>query len=399
MDSGNGGINTARPLSFGPSFLDNRLVSGTNPIHREGFSRQTARCDERSAMELHKPTVQRASFYLMLTLTTVAFSLLLLPFYTAILWAIILAIVFHPVQKFLLRRLNGRHNAAAVLSVLMCVCLVILPLVVILASIVQESTSLYQQVSSEEFDLRGRIDSILSALPSFIERWTPIKLGDFPDLKDKFSEAVMQTSQSMAGRVVNIGETTLNFVVGAGVLLYLLFFLFRDGEKLVGTIRRAMPLSDGHSAKLLEKFTSVINATVRGNIIIAIIQGTIGGVTFWMLGIEAALLWGVVMTFCSMLPAVGAALVWAPAALFFMVTGAWLKAVVLVLVGVLIIGLIDNLLRPPLVGKNAKLPDYVVLISTVGGMALFGINGFIIGPLIAALFISAWSLFEKEPDL
>jgi len=106
-----------------------------------------------------------------------------------------------------------------------------------------------------------------------------------------------------------------------------------------------------------------------------------------------------VMTFCSMLPAVGAAIVWGPAALFFMFTGAWLKAFVLVLVGVLIIGLIDNLLRPPLVGKNAKLPDYVVLISTVGGMALFGLNGFIVGPLIAAFFISAWSLFAREPDL
>lgn len=350
-------------------------------------------------MEPHKPTVQRAAFYLMLVLTTVAFGLLLLPFYTAILWAVILAIVFHPAQQFLVRRLKGREGLAALLSVLMCVCLVIVPAVLILASIVQESSSLYRQLSSEEFGLRGRIDSIVSALPSFIEEWTPIELGSFPDLREKFSGAVLQASQSMAGRVVNIGETTLGFFIGSGVLLYLLFFLFRDGERLVAKIKSAMPLSDDHSAKLLEKFTSVINATVRGNIIIAIIQGTIGGVTFWMLGIEAALLWGVVMTFFSMLPAVGAAIVWAPAALFFMFTGAWVKAVILVLVGLLIIGLIDNLLRPPLVGKNAKLPDYVVLVSTVGGMALFGINGFIIGPLIAALFISAWSLFEKEPDL
>jgi len=350
-------------------------------------------------MEPHKPTVQRASFYLMLALTTAAFGLLLLPFYTAILWAVILAIVFHPVQQFLVRRLKGREGAAALLSVLMCVCLVIVPAVLILASIAQESSSLYRQLSSEEFGLRGRIESIISALPGFIEAWTPFELGSFPDLRQKFSGAVLQAGQSMAGRVVNIGETTLSFFIGSGVLLYLLFFLFRDGERLVAKIKSAMPLSEDHSAKLLEKFTSVINATVRGNIIIAIIQGTIGGVTFWMLGIEAALLWGVVMTFFSMLPAVGAAIVWAPAALFLMFTGAWLKAVILVLVGLLIIGLIDNLLRPPLVGKNAKLPDYVVLVSTVGGMALFGINGFIIGPLIAALFISAWSLFEKEPDL
>ncbi|AKI00351.1 putative permease [Hoeflea sp. IMCC20628] len=334
----------------------------------------------------------------MLALTTVAFCVLLLPFYTAILWAIILAIIFHPVQKYLVRRLNGRPGAAALLNVLMCVCLVIVPVVIILASIAQEGTSLYQQVSSEEFNLRGRVEQFTSALPSFIERWTPIELGNFPDLKGKFSEGILQTSQSMAGHLVNAGETTLNFFIGSGIMLYLLFFLFRDGECLVAKIKRAMPLSDEYSSQFLEKFTSVINATVRGNIIIAVIQGTIGGVTFWALGIEAALLWGVVMTFFSMLPAVGAALIWGPAALVLIFSGAWLKGVILILVGTLIIGLIDNLLRPPLVGKESKLPDYMVLISTIGGMALFGINGFIVGPLIAAMFISAWSLFAHEPE-
>jgi len=349
-------------------------------------------------MEPHKISIQRASFYLILVLTTVAFSILLLPFYTAILWAVILAIVFHPVQLFLVRRLNGRQGLAALLSVLMCICLVIIPVVVILASIAQESAGLYQQVTSEEFDLRGRVEQIASAVPSFIERWTPIKLGNFPDLREKFSAGIVQASQSVAGRLVNAGETTLTFFIGSGVMLYLLFFLFRDGEKQVAKIQRAMPLSDDYSRQFLEKFTSVINATVRGNVIIAIIQGTIGGVTFWALGIEAALLWGVVMTLFSMLPAVGAAIVWAPAALVLMFSGAWLKAVILVFVGLLIIGLIDNLLRPPLVGKDAKLPDYVVLVSTVGGMALIGINGFVVGPLIAALFISAWSLFASEPE-
>lgn len=348
-------------------------------------------------MEPHKISVQRTSFYLLLALTTVAFSLLLFPFYTAILWAIILAIIFHPVQQILVRRLNGRQGAAALLSVLVCTCLVIVPVVIILASIAQEGTSLYKQVSSEEFDLRGRVEYIASALPSFIERWATIDMGSFPDLRNKFSDAILQASQLMAGHVVNAGETTLNFFIGSGVMLYLLFFLFRDGERLVAKIKRAMPLSDNYSSQFLEKFTSVINATVRGNIIIAVIQGTIGGVTFWALGIEAALLWGVVMTFFSMLPAVGAAFVWAPAALFFLFSGAWLKGVILILVGLLIIGLIDNLLRPPLVGKESKLPDYVVLISTIGGMALFGINGFIVGPLIAAMFISAWSLFASAP--
>lgn len=130
--------------------------------------------------------------------------------------------------------------------------------------------------------------------------------------------------------------------------------------------------------------------------IIAITQGLIGGLSFWALGIEAALLWGVVMTFLSMLPAIGAAIVWVPAAIWLFLIGAWIKGILMVVIGAFVIGLIDNLLRPPLVGQGTRLPDYVVLISTVGGISLFGLSGFVIGPLIAALFISAWSLFTQQ---
>ena len=157
-----------------------------------------------------------------------------------------------------------------------------------------------------------------------------------------------------------------------------------------------MPLSEDYSRRLLAMFAAVVRATVKGNIIIAVIQGTIGGVTFWLLGIQAALLWGVLMTFLSMLPAVGSALVWVPVAGYLLLSGADAEGVILILVGVGVIGLVDNLLRPSLVGKDTRLPDYVVLVSTVGGMSLFGINGFVIGPLIAALFIAAWTLSPRR---
>ena len=206
----------------------------------------------------------------------------------------------------------------------------------------------------------------------------------------------MQAGQSVAGGVLSLGQNTLHFFISMGLMLYLLFFLFRDGVALGRMIRNSTPLSDSYTRQFVDRFAAVVRATVKGNIIIAVIQGTIGGVAFWALGIEAALLWGVIMTFLSLLPAVGAVLVWAPAATYLFLAGAWLKGVILVFVGVLVIGLIDNLLRPPLVGKGTRLPDYVVLISTVGGISLFGISGFVIGPLIAALFISAWSLFSQQ---
>ncbi|EEQ93361.1 Hypothetical protein, conserved [Brucella intermedia LMG 3301] len=342
-------------------------------------------------------SVQRASFYILLALVTIAFAWLLLPYYSAVLWAVILAVVFSPVQQRLERLLGGRKNIAALLSVLMCICLVIIPMLAIFGSLVQEGNSLYQRLSSREFDLNSYISRILGALPDSLEEWlTRFELGDFAEWRSRISSAIMQGSQLFAGRLVSFGQNTLQFFIGFGIMLYLLFFLFRDGAELGRKIRQAIPLNDDYTRQFLEKFTAVIRATVKGNIIIAIIQGTIGGVTFWLLGVEAALLWGVMMTFLSMLPAVGAALVWIPAAAWFFASGEWISGAVLIFVGVFVIGLVDNLLRPPLVGKGTRMPDYVVLISTVGGISLIGINGFVVGPLIAAMFIAAWSLLAEE---
>ncbi|QDG94747.1 AI-2E family transporter (plasmid) [Rhizobium sp. NIBRBAC000502774] len=344
-------------------------------------------------------SVQRTSFYLLLTLVTIAFIWLLIPYYAAVFWAVILAIIFFPVHTRLKRLLKGRRNIAALLTVLMCICLVIIPAMIILGSLIQEGASLYQRISSNEIDLNAYLVRIQNALPAFVENWlNTLKLGNFADLRQNISSGLMQASRAVAGSVLSFGQNTMQFFISFGIMLYLLFFLFRDGAELGRTVRHAIPLSDDYTRQFLDKFAAVVRATVKGNIIIAMIQGAIGGVAFWALGIEAALLWGVTMTFFSMLPAIGAALVWIPAAIWLIMMGAWLKGLILVLVGVLVIGLIDNLLRPPLVGKGTRLPDYVVLISTVGGMSLVGINGFVIGPLIAALFIAAWSLFAQQQD-
>lgn len=342
-------------------------------------------------------SIQRTSFYVLLALVTIAFIWLLLPYYTAILWAVILAIIFFPVHKWLERVSWGRSGVAALMTVVLCICLVIIPALLILSSLVQEGTSLYRRINSNEIDLSAFLTRLQEALPTFIDNWlTSLKLGGFAELRAKMSSSFMEAGQSIAGSVLSFGQNTLQFFVSLGLMLYLLFFLFRDGAALGQTIRHTIPLSDDYTRQFLDKFAAVVRATVKGNIIIAVVQGTIGGIAFWALGIEAALLWGVTMTFLSMLPVIGAALVWVPAAIWLILMGFWVKGLILVAVGVLIIGLIDNLLRPPLVGQGTRLPDYVVLISTVGGISLFGISGFVIGPLIAALFISAWSLFRQE---
>ena len=171
------------------------------------------------------------------------------------------------------------------------------------------------------------------------------------------------------------------------------FFLLRDGDELARRIRTAIPLHPDQRRELFEMFTTVTRATVKGNVVTAIVQGALGGLIFWILDVHAPVLWGVVMAFLSLLPAVGCALVWLPVAIFFLVTGAIWQGVVLIAFGVLVIGLVDNVLRPILVGKDTKMPDYVVLVSTLGGIAIFGLNGFVIGPLIAAMFMSVWEIF------
>lgn len=340
------------------------------------------------------------SLKLLLVLVTVAFLWLLLPFYGAILWAAILAIIFNPMRRWLAVKLGPRPNIVALLSVLICIVIAIIPMTLIVLSLIDQGRDLFQRAQSQNFDLARILDQLRASLPPVAQEWLDRVGGDEMDqLRQRLTDGLMQASQAVAGRAFNIGQDTVTFFLRAGIMLYLLFFFFRDGRQIARNIRACMPLSEEYSRQLIAKTAAVVRATVKGNVIIAAIQGTIGGLAFWFIGIQGALFWGVVMAFLSLLPAIGAALVWGPvAAYLILVQGNYFSGFLLVGVGVGVIGLVDNLLRPPLVGKDTRLPDYVVLTSTIGGMTLLGINGFVIGPLVAALFIAAWGLFREERE-
>lgn len=340
---------------------------------------------------------ERHAFVAVLVLITLAFAWLLLPYYGALLWAVILAILFHPLQIRLEDWFGGRRGAAAAVSVLACICIVLIPGSLVISSMAREAARLYDQITNRQLDPTETFQRVWDALPdivtSTLERFGITRLDE---VQQRVVGFLGQASQTIATRAFDIGQNTLGLVVAVGVMLYVLFFLFRDGPELTAALRRSSPLSPRHTERVLARFTSTVKATVKGNVIIALIQGLIGGVTFWALGLQAAVLWGALMALLSLLPAVGAALVWVPAAAYLFLTGSVLKGVALIAVGTLVIGLVDNLLRPPLVGRDIRLPDFVVLVSTVGGIALFGINGFVVGPLIAALFVALWSLFTEE---
>ena len=345
------------------------------------------------------PGLNDKAFLVLLVVVSVAFAWIILPLFGAVLWGVILAIVFTPLYRRLLRSLRHRRTLAALATLVMIVLMVILPLTLITVLLVQEGSGVYERIQSGEFDIGRYFQQTFNALPGWVTSLLDrFGLTNLSVVQERLSEAARKSSQFLAGQALNLGQNMANFVLSLFIMLYLLFFLLRDGDALVERIRAAIPLHPEHLRTLASGFTGVIRATVKGTLVVAVVQGALGGLIFWILGIHAPALWAALMAVLSLLPAVGTALVWLPVAIYLLVTGETWQGLVLIAYGVAVIGLVDNVLRPILVGKDTRMPDYVVLISTLGGIAIFGVNGFVIGPVIAAMFMSAWGMFSATRD-
>lgn len=339
--------------------------------------------------------LETRTFLAMLVGVSLAFVLLMKPFFGPIFWAIAIALIFHPFQLFLVRRLGVRPNVNALITLTVCMLIVVIPVLVLVTSLVAEGLGIYEQIQDGEIKPGEYIDQVNNSFPAIQALLAQFDIN-FSEIRDRVVSLFVGGSQFLAKQALGVGQNTFQFFLGLALMVYLAFFLLRDGSKLVDLLIRALPLGDERERLLFAKFAEVTRATVKGNLLIAIIQGALGGIIFWLLGIGGALLWGVVMAIFSLLPAVGAALVWVPAAIYLAAVGNILEAVVLTIFGVVVIGLADNVLRPILVGRDTKLPDYIVLLSTLGGLAMFGINGFVMGPLVAALFMAFWGIFIRE---
>lgn len=328
---------------------------------------------------------------------SIAFGWVISPFYGAILWAIVAAIVFAPFNRRLAGVMPRWPNTTALATLIFIVALVIVPAIMIGTSLVQEILNLYVSIQSNELDIGQRFAEVQKSLPFWMTNILDrLGLTDVDQVSERFSNGIANVVRILAKGALDIGQSAFSFFVGMSVMLYLAFFLLRDGQQLSKQISRAIPLLPEQKFALFEKFATVIRATIKGSIVVAVLQGLIGGVIFWFLGIHAALLWGVLMGFLSLLPAIGTGLVWVPVAAYLLLTGSIWQGLVLVFCGLFVIGMVDNILRPILVGKDTRMPDYVVLISTLGGIGVFGVNGFILGPIVAALFMAAWDIFGRS---
>ena len=343
---------------------------------------------------LRSLSLENGFFLLLLMVVTLVFLWVVQDFLEPVFWAALLASLFYPVHRRLVARLGNRPSLSAVLVLLLTLLIVILPLFFVVLQVTHESTAFYQRIASGEIDLRAALEWPAKALPvvaNFLDR-----VGFEADKTSEWlSSAAVTVSRFAATRALSIGQNALSVTVQFVLMMYLVFFFLRDGVTLLERLVQVLPLGDRRERRLFRKFVEVSRAMLKGTVVVGIVQGMLGGISLALLGFDGAAFWGVVMTLLSILPAVGASLVWIPAAIWLFATGAAAKGSILIVLGVLI-GFVDNVLRPILVGRDTKMPDYLILLSTLGGLTAFGLSGFVIGPIIAALCVAAWEMFAED---
>lgn len=340
--------------------------------------------------------IERLFLLALLVIITLAFAWLIEPFFGAIVWGVVVAVLFQPVYERIHGLMPKRANSAAFLTLLLVILLVIVPAIMLGSALVEEATSIYNRIRAGDIDIAQIITSVQNSLPAWLQNQvTAWGYGDIEAIRPRIEEAAATSLEFIISQAFSVGQGAFRFLLALGVMLYLTFFLLRDGAQLGQQIEDVIPLSKKRREVLANKFFVVIRATIKGSFVVAILQGAIGGLIFWALDIQGALLWAVFMGILSLIPAIGTGFVWVPVAIYLLVTGDIWQGVVLIVTGIFIISMIDNLVRPVLVGRDTRMPDYVVLISTLGGLQMFGFNGIVIGPLLAALFIAIWTIIAE----
>jgi predicted PurR-regulated permease PerM len=332
------------------------------------------------------------SFLLILVLFISALFLFMIrPFLMALLLAGIFSALSHPLYRRLARALGGRRRLASAVTVLLIVMGVLLPVVGLLGVVTAQAIKVGQSVTpwvQTQLASSDTISQWLSGLP-FYDQVAPYR----DTLIQKAGQLVAWLTHYLVNGVQAATMGTVHFIVMLFILLYAMFFFLVDGDKLLEKILYYIPLEDDDERRMLARFTSVSRATLKGTAVIGLVQGALAGIAFAVAGIPSAVFWAALMAVLSIIPGIGTALVWGPAAVILATQGHWGAASGLAFFCGVIVGGVDNFLRPRLVGKDTEMHDLLILFSTLGGIALFGFIGFIIGPIIAALFVTVWEIY------
>lgn len=347
---------------------------------------------------VRKKRIEQGGFLLFLALITLFLALIAAPFASALLWAILAAIMFQPLFRWMLGRAGAdKPNTAALATLLVITVAIIIPSFIIGSMIVDQATDIYLALKDQQIDAGAYFDQVHGALPIRLQTLIDNSgYGEFETLRDRLSDLVRDSLGMIASKALAIGGSLASFVLSLGVGLYVTYFLLRDGQHIGPAIRDCLPLSEQVATRLTSNFVSVIRATIKGSIVVALVQGALGAITFWIAGVPATLLFGLLMAIFALLPALGPAIVWVPVAVYLLAIGNIWQGLAVIGSGILVIGMADNVLRPILVGRDTGIPDWVILVTTLGGIAMFGISGIVLGPVAAGLFIVGWTTLRDQ---
>ncbi|MDL2269608.1 AI-2E family transporter [Desulfosarcina sp. OttesenSCG-928-A07] len=343
---------------------------------------------------MRNDTLNKFIVILMVVFISAVFLSMIRSFLMAILMAGIFAAVTRPIYRRLEKWTHGRRGLASILTLSLVIVVVLIPLVFFTGLVTNQAIKVSQSAVpwvKEQLQQPSEISAYLSKIPYYEHIVPHSEL-----IIQKAGELVGKISQLLINNLSSVTMGAVNVVFMVFTWLYTMFFFLMDGDKLLRKILYYLPLQDDDEQQMLARFTSVTRATLKGTAMIGLLQGGLAGISFWVVGIPSAAFWGSIMVVLSIIPSVGTAIVWVPAAVFLILKGSIAKGVGLILFNGLVVGSLDNLLRPVLVGKDTQMHELMIFFGTLGGIFMFGIPGVIIGPIIAALFVTAWDIYGQS---
>ncbi len=340
----------------------------------------------------NKPGIhfQNVGFIILLVFITLSFLYIIKPFFLAVFWAALIAGIFIPLQRFLNKKIKNPNLCAGVTLIIILLCLII-PFGFLVNLLVLEVFDIYKSFGSQGGAWMEKLTATLNALTqnTLFARFNI----DQTFILEKSQDVIKAVSGYLINHISDFTQNTIVVIIKFAVMLYALFYFLRDGEKLLESISNHIPVNKRYLETFSHQFFSTAKATLKFTFVIGGLQGFLGGLIFYMTGIEKALIWGVIMMGLSILPGVGCAFVWVPAGIIMLVLGHIWQGIVILIFGSVVISGVDNLLRPVLLGRDTKMHALLIFLSTLGGIAVIGLSGFVLGPIIAALFLASWNLF------
>lgn len=332
-------------------------------------------------------------FILILIGISVAAFFLFQPFLSAIITAAILAATFHNPYRYLVKKIKHKH-ISSLITCLMVLVLIVIPVIAVTGLVANEISSAYQKITIEDNFFQKNIDNSVNFLKNS-KLTQSANIDNFFD-QDQINKTIERVTNGMFALIQKFYQNVIGLVIWIFVMFFSLYYFLLESKTIMKRIMYLSPLKNEYEKVLTQRFSSMVRATLKGTIIVGVVQGLLGGLMFAIAGVPSFAIWAIIMIILSVIPAFGSGFVWVPVAVVMLFMGNIWQGVFILVFGTVVISLIDNILRPKLVGGDTAIHPLLVFFATLGGIISFGIIGFVIGPVIMALFLALWDIYGKE---